>query len=153
MTRFLWLGLAALVLVGAAGLGLYWGLAGGAKPDLGDPALVAQGEALYRQHCAACHGADLEGQPNWREKLPDGGLPAPPHDETGHTWHHPDAVLFQMTRQGGQALAPPGFKSNMPGFGDRLTDRQIWAVLAYIKSHWPPPVRRRQEQISAAAEQ
>ena len=53
---------------------------------------IAQGEDLYREYCAACHGADLEGQPDWRSAGPDGVLPAPPHDETGHTWHHPDGV-------------------------------------------------------------
>ena len=29
-------------------------------PNLRDPALVAQGEQLYGEHCASCHGAELE---------------------------------------------------------------------------------------------
>ena len=65
-----------------------------------DAEVVALGETVYAAQCAACHGASLEGQPNWRERGADGRLPAPPHDATGHTWHHPDAVLFELTKHG-----------------------------------------------------
>lgn len=108
------------------------------------------GGALYAQHCASCHGTDLEGQPEWRVRKPDGRLPAPPHDETGHTWHHPDEFLFEVTKIGVKPpLAPAGYESDMPGFGGTLTDEQIWAIIAYIKSKWPEEVRRRQEAIAA----
>ena len=122
----------------------------GADPD--DKQLVALGEGVYRDSCASCHGANLEGQPNWRSKNADGTLPAPPHDENGHTWHHPDRVLFEITKQGGQAFAPGNFKSAMPGFGDVLDDRQIWAVLAYIKTQWPAAALQRQQRISAQSQ-
>lgn len=143
---------AVAVLLGAAAAIGGWLLfavlapSGGADPT--DAEQVQLGERLYAQYCAACHGADLAGEPNWRERKADGTLPAPPHDATGHTWHHPDSQLFAYTEQGGAALAPEGFKSAMPGFGDRLSDAEIWAVLAYIKSRWPPEVRSRHEQIS-----
>jgi|GEM_PF-613483 len=65
-----------------------------------DPQLLAMGQQVYNQHCAACHGAQLQGQANWRERGPNGRLPAPPHDSSGHTWHHPDEVLFQITKYG-----------------------------------------------------
>jgi hypothetical protein len=48
----------------------------------------------------ALPGANLEGQPNWKERQANGRLPAPPHDASGHTWHHPDAQLFGITKQG-----------------------------------------------------
>jgi mono/diheme cytochrome c family protein len=105
-----------------------------ADPD--DPKLVALGQRTYAAQCAACHGAELEGAPDWQEPLPDGELLAPAHDMTGHTWHHPDELLFAITKFGGQSQAPPGFKATMPGFEEILTDREIWAVLAYIMSHW-----------------
>lgn len=111
--------------------------------------VVKLGKTLYTKECASCHGAKLEGQPNWRQRLPDGGLPAPPHDQTGHTWHHPDQLLFRITKNGGTNR--PGFQSNMPGFGDRYSDGEIWAVLSYIKSRWPQPVRRRHDSINARA--
>src|SRR3546814_8986604 len=63
--------------------------------DPANPGHVMQGKAIYAYACAACHGAKLQGQPRWRERLANGRLPAPPHDDTGHTWHHPDAVLFE----------------------------------------------------------
>ena len=98
---------------------------------------VAVGEKLYAQHCASCHGPKLEGQPNWRARLPNGKLPAPPHDESGHTWHHPDQALFEITKHGVVwPHAPKGYQSDMPAFVGKLSDEEIWAVLAYIKSHW-----------------
>ena len=107
------------------------------KPD---PAELARGAQLYAQHCAACHGAKLEGQPNWRERLPNGRMPAPPHDESGHTWHHSDRVLFAITKNGlVPPYAPQGYESDMPPFGGVLSDDEIRAVLAYIKSHWTSP--------------
>jgi len=102
-----------------------------------DAAKVALGAQVYGQHCAACHGARLEGQPNWRTRLPNGRLPAPPHDESGHTWHHPDGVLFGITKRGlVPPYAPTEYQSDMPAFGGKLSDEEIWAALAYIKSRW-----------------
>lgn len=62
------------------------------------------GRALYVEHCAAYHGVDLEEQPDWRSPDANGFYPAPPHDETGHTWHHDDAVLIDYIARGGQAV-------------------------------------------------
>jgi len=102
-----------------------------------DAAKVALGGKVYAEHCAACHGAKLEGQPNWRVRLPNGRMPAPPHDDSGHTWHHPDHLLFGITKIGlAPPYAPAGYQSDMPGFGGKLSDEEIWAVLAYVKSRW-----------------
>lgn len=107
------------------------------KADPSDRAQVALGEKNYAQHCAVCHGANLEGQPNWRQRLPNGRMPAPPHDESGHTWHHTDEALFGMTKHGlAPNYAPKDYESDMPAFGGKLSDEEIWAVLAFIKSHW-----------------
>ncbi|TVT75168.1 MAG: cytochrome c [Denitromonas halophila] len=107
------------------------------------PATLAQGATLYAAQCASCHGAKGEGQPNWRERKPDGRLPAPPHDASGHTWHHPMDMLFQMTRDGMvPPLAPEGYQSDMPAFGKTLSDDEIRAVLAYIESQWPDEVKQ-----------
>jgi mono/diheme cytochrome c family protein len=125
-----------LVLLAACGEA---GAPGGDDPraDPRDAAKLALGAKVYAQHCSNCHGAKLEGQPNWRERGPNGRLPAPPHDESGHTWHHSDRVLFAISKNG---LVPPhapkNYESDMPAFGGKLSDEEIWAVLAYIKSHW-----------------
>ncbi|MGR3815163.1 MAG: c-type cytochrome [Cognatishimia activa] len=106
---------------------------------------IANGQALYAEHCASCHGKNLEGQPNWRTPDENGVLPAPPHDETGHTWHHDNAMLFEYTQRGGEAALASrgvaGFTSGMPGFGEIISDDDIWDILAYIRSTWPERVR------------
>lgn len=111
-----------------------------------DSRAVTRGQQVYVAHCASCHGLNLEGQPNWQQNLPTGGRPAPPHDATGHTWHHSDLSLFTTVKQGGQATSPPGYMSNMPAFGTMLTDEDIYAVLAYIKSTWPAEIQAAQRQ-------
>lgn len=118
------------------------------KIDHTDSAMVDVGRRVYREACAACHGANLEGQPRWRDKLPGGRLPAPPHDVSGHTWHHPDPVLFTITKKG-PAAYPEGYLTDMPAFADRLTDEEIAAVIAFIKSTWPEDILRRQLQTTA----
>ncbi|MFN8423698.1 MAG: cytochrome c [Anaerolineae bacterium] len=105
--------------------------AAGAPPPPAD--VVARGAALYDAHCATCHGANLEGQPDWKHSLPDGSLPAPPHDTSGHTWHHGDGELLRIIGQGGTIYMP---NSKMPGFAGTLSDDEMRAVLAFIKTFW-----------------
>lgn len=116
----------------------------GSKPPGAEPknaAMVKEGAALYAQHCASCHGAQLEGQPDWRHRKPDGRMPAPPHDQSGHTWHHPDELLFSIVKNGVvPPMVPEDYKSDMQAFGGKLSDQQIWAVLSYIESTWPPEI-------------
>lgn len=116
--------------------------------DASNLEMVALGEKVYAENCSECHGKDLEGQPNWRNKNPDGTLPAPPHDATGHTWHHNDASNFKYTKFGGQASAPANFTSAMPDFGEALSDREILAALSFIKSKWPEDIRDRHRRMS-----
>ena len=116
-------------------------LLAGCSEERPDPAQLTRGKALYAEHCAACHGAKLEGQPNWRKRLRNGRFPAPPHDDSGHTWHHPDEVLFAITKRGlVPPYAPPGYESDMPPFAAKLSDDEIRAVLAYIESQWSDEV-------------
>lgn len=118
--------------------------------DASDTVLVAQGRKIYAQQCASCHGASLQGQPEWRQRLPSGRMPAPPHDASGHTWHHPDAVLFAITRNGlvPGVTAPEGYESDMPAFAPLLSDADIIAVLAYIKSTWPQKMAAAQREAT-----
>ena len=108
------------------------------------------GERLYQENCASCHGANLEGQPDWRRRLDNGRMPAPPHDETGHTWHHSDWNLFIVTK-GGVGAVVPGYESDMPAFEGILTDDEIADVLSYIKSTWPDRFQRRQQDVTKRA--
>jgi mono/diheme cytochrome c family protein len=115
----------------------------------GDARIVAQGERIYTERCASCHGARLEGQPNWRTRGPDGLLPAPPHDASGHTWHHPDELLFRITKFGvAKAANLTDYKSAMPVYEGVLSDEEIVAVLSWIKSRWPASIREKHDQMN-----
>lgn len=111
------------------------------------PAMIEAGSRIYAESCAACHGTRLEGQPEWRSRNAAGRLPAPPHDETGHTWHHPMKVLFEITKYGVGRFAGPGHLSDMPAFDGRLSDDEIRAVLLYIRSRWPEEIRKVHTEI------
>lgn len=152
MKRRVLVSMIALIAIAAAGAGTF--LISQDKPEAkgADPRnleQVALGRTVYAENCAACHGANLEGQPDWRKRKPDGRLPAPPHDRTGHTWEHPDEVLFRVTKEGFQTYAGPNYQTDMPGFGLALSDREIWSVLAFIKSQWPPYLLERQQRVQA----
>lgn len=140
------------IMLAAAGLTVYM-LSGRGGPEVkadpSNPRLVALGAQVHGEYCAACHGASLEGQADWQRRRLDGRLPAPPHDETGHTWHHPDRLLFDITKHGVAVLGIPGYESDMPAFRGTLTDDDIWAVLAYIKSRWPQRIQDIQAEINA----
>ncbi|KKM03630.1 hypothetical protein LCGC14_1772510 [marine sediment metagenome] len=143
-------------LVGAAALAAVAVWAGSVEETpaftvLGEPvdaALIEQGESIYAVTCASCHGAKLEGQPDWRRRLENGRMPAPPHDAGGHTWHHADRQLFTITKHGVGAVVP-GYESDMPAFADTLIDAEIVAILAYIKSTWPERERAFQAEVTA----
>lgn len=138
IAKLLW---AAILAAGLAGCG-----DGADRPD---PMSLMEGETIYKVECASCHGAKLEGQADWRTRRPDGKLPAPPHDATGHTWHHPREQLAKIVKLGMvPPNAPPGYVSDMPAFAGKLTDRQIDNVLLYIESRWPPEIlARRAERL------
>jgi len=109
---------------------------------------MSEGEALYMQYCAECHGLDLKGSLTWKEPLADGSLPPPPQDDTGHTWHHPDRQLIEIIQNGGD----PNFYSKMPAFGNRLTAEQIVSILEFFKSKWGMDAREAQWWMSVRPE-
>jgi mono/diheme cytochrome c family protein len=125
---------------------------GSVQLDTRDAAVLASGQSVYAQHCAACHGERLQGQPNWRLRDASGRLPAPPHDASGHTWHHPDEVLFRITKYGvAKAANLKDYDSAMPAYEGVLSDAEIVAVLSWIKSQWPAGAREKQELVNAEA--
>ncbi|MFU0502962.1 c-type cytochrome [Pseudaminobacter sp. NGMCC 1.201702] len=143
-------------LVAAAGIFTGYAVNSGNSAGLLQPedaSLVARGEAVYAQQCASCHGADLEGQPDWQTRDAEGFLPAPPHDESGHTWHHPDKLLFDITKLGvAEAANLNGYQTRMPAFGELMSDEDILAVLSYIKSRWPQEIQKRHDELNRAFE-
>lgn len=116
--------------------------------DADNEALVARGKTVYGTVCAACHGRRLQGQALWQLMDRFAGRRAPPHDATGHTWRHSDDDLFAMTKFGHFPGTPPQVRSWMPAFGGHLSDREILAVIAYIKSNWPTGIRASQAMLN-----
>lgn len=123
----------------------------GVSINADDPKQVKIGHKVYADNCASCHGANLEGQPNWKTRNANGRLPAPPHDASGHTWHHPDTMLFAITKYGTAAVLGQPVETDMPVFNGVLDDREIAAVLAYIKSTWPADIRAKHDELNARA--
>ncbi len=152
MHRLAFWGIGAGLVVLVAG-GYIYAMATSKTPTYIDPSdsrLVQLGKKVYAAQCAACHGANFEGQPNWRQRKPNGRLPAPPHDVSGHTWHHPDQVLFDIVKHGlvPGVTAPEGYESDMPGYAAILSDHEIRASLAYIKRAWPAQAQSIQRQLT-----
>ena len=150
MNRIVAFSLGAVVITGAAALSFGWGTSAPAQTVLtpSDPDVVALGQSIYSENCASCHGVNLEGQPNWRLPGQDGQLPAPPHDATGHTWHHDGDTLFRLSKYGtGALIGDPNYESNMPIYGGLLTDDEIIAALSYIKSTWPQEIRESHDEM------
>ena len=114
-----------------------------------DNSVIKKGNQIYANNCASCHGVNLEGQKNWMSRLPDGFMPAPPHDETGHTWHHPDRYLFMVTKYGIEEFIRENYPNNMPAYKDILSDEEIIAVLSYIKSTWPSKIKKIHNNINS----
>lgn len=137
----------ALVLAGAAAL-----LTGCGRDSEGppppDPEVVSLGREVYAKYCAACHGAVGEGQPSWQVPNAAGELPAPPHDSTGHTWKHSDAMLYRIVAQGWRDPFNKTDRLTMPAFGEVLSPAEIRAVIAYLRTLWTPEQRRFQWEES-----
>jgi mono/diheme cytochrome c family protein len=113
-----------------------------------DEKLVDRGSYVYQMECSSCHGHRLEGQPLWQVNDQFAGRRAPAQDGTGHTWQHSDDDLFQMTKYGRFPSTPARVHSYMPAFVGNLTDRDIVAVLAFIKSDWPIGLRAAQAMLN-----
>jgi mono/diheme cytochrome c family protein len=111
-------------------------------PEL-DVDMVAVGADLYSRFCASCHGADLKGAADWQVMNADGSFPPPPHDSTGHTWHHGDGLLIDLILEGSEFP-----QSRMPAFGDELTESDALSILEFFKSTWGPQERAVQWRVT-----
>ncbi len=96
---------------------------------------VSQGGRVYQENCAACHGKKAEGAADWRKVGPGGKYPAPPLNGTGHGWHHPLRILFKTVKDGS-----PGNQGTMPAWGEKLSDDEMIAAIAWFQSKWPEEI-------------
>lgn len=100
-----------------------------------DTAKITRGTKLFAQNCAVCHGSQAEGTPQWTKPGPDGKYLPPPLNGTAHTWHHPTVVLKRTIKEGTGKLG-----GNMPPWGDKLSDEEIEAIIAWFQSLWPDEI-------------
>lgn len=94
----------------------------------GDGEILA-GQRFYEQNCIMCHGASAEG---------DGHMAAmmetKPADLRQMLRHFPDVddYYFWIISEGGGRFDLP-----MPGFGENLSDTQIWQLVTWMQSGFP----------------
>lgn len=108
-----------------------------------DPVMVETGSQIYAANCARCHGAALEGSPDWPTPLEDGSNPPPPLNNAAAAWQRSDSTLMRTISDGRN----PGKLSDMPAFGEKLSRDEILAVLEFLKSNWGNDERFQQQQI------
>jgi mono/diheme cytochrome c family protein len=128
--RLVWLGLVALALLLAAC---------GDDDANGDQASVSRGEELYEENWMSCHGGEDGGE------ISDS---PPPHNTNGHTWHHPDCLLTEITLKGPAAWGGTVTPASMPAFEGILTADGVAAILAYLKTWWTDEQREYQEEVT-----
>ena len=109
--------------------------------------MIARGKIIYQNNCISCHQVNLMGVENWKELDEDGHRKSPPLNGTGHTWHHDDATLHNIIKYGLVKLVK-NYQGKMLGFEDKLKDKDIDSVLAYIKSFWPDDMYQHQINLS-----
>jgi mono/diheme cytochrome c family protein len=101
------------------------------------------GRTLFETHCATCHGAAGRGD-SWRARL----LLLRPGDLSSHTIASlPDQYLADLIRHGGSSFGKPG----MPSFGFVLTDKEIGAVIQYVRGLPRAPRDLGRREISPTA--
>lgn len=119
-----------------------------AYPPAFEVEMVELGERVYARSCASCHGPRGEGAQQWSELDARGELPPPPHNAEGHTWRHPDGMLYRIVRGGWRDPFNATDRLTMPAFGDTLTPEETRAVITYLKTWWTPEQRDAQWRAS-----
>ena len=99
------------------------------NPVAADPASVEDGKKLYSRHCASCHGPAGKG---------DGGMAlsgGTPANLTDETWDHgsSDGEIFIVIRD--------GTSTDMESYKEKLTEKQIWNLVNFIRSIGPKPAK------------
>ena len=113
----------------------------------GSELIIIRGKTAYQNNCVSCHQVNLAGAENWKGLDEDGHRKAPPLNGTGHTWHHDDATLHTIIKYGLVGIVSD-YEGKMAAFGENLSDKDIDAVLAYIKSFWPDDYYQHQINLS-----
>lgn len=102
------------------------------NPEPQNDETIEAGKKLYQRHCASCHGP--QGRGDGSQALA-GGTPS---DLTDETWDYgsTDGEIFVAIRD--------GVSADMLAYKDKLTDKQIWQLVTFIRSIGPKSAREHQ---------
>ena len=102
------------------------------------PALVANGEGLYKKNCIACHGEKGVGEnpANIYAMDEKGNYVAPPLNESAHAWHHTDEQLMEIILKGSSR------NPRMIAWEKSISKDDARSLVEYIKSLWSERVRK-----------
>ena len=106
----------------------------------------------YNKLCAHCHGWAGDGQPHVtiENAQKQGYHTVPRHDSEGHTWQHPDQILFEVIKYGVQA---PTNLYPMSPFDEHFTDDAIFGLIEYLKQWWTEEQRQHQSNLTRQFEE
>lgn len=107
------------------------------NPAAATPETMKNGAALYARHCASCHGPN--GLGNGRLAAGMAAYGARPSDLTDADWQHgsSEGEVFAVVKDG------LGSDSQMPAYGGRLAELDIWHVVQFIRSWNPSATEKR----------
>ena len=117
------------------------------KPNVRNFTSVTTGAKLFQANCAACHGKQGEGAPNWRTPDKKGKFRPPPLNGSGHMWHHPLPVLLSVIRDGTAAQG-----GTMPAWKEKLSEREMVDVIAWLQSKWSKEIYQQWKQMDERAQ-
>ena len=106
-----------------------------------DEANLISGAKVYKEQCATCHG--LPSEP--KSAVATGMYPAPPQLFQGTGVTDDDAWESYWKVENGIRL------SGMPGFKDRLTEKQIWQVAVLVRNADKIPESVKKELAAGAS--
>jgi mono/diheme cytochrome c family protein len=93
-------------------------------------AAIRAGEDLYRKNCSLCHGPSGHGDGPQAKSLDP-----PPADLRNLSGARADrGYWFLRIQRGGKEGPLARERSAMPGWGEHLTDEQIWQLVAFLNA-------------------
>jgi cbb3-type cytochrome c oxidase subunit III len=103
------------------------GAADAKNPVAVNATTLAEGKQLFTKNCQSCHGALGKG-----DGKGGAALKPPPADLTDDMWKHgsTDAEIFAVIRDGAKG-------TGMRGFAGRMTTKELWTVLNYVRTLGP----------------
>lgn len=101
-------------------------------------AQLSEGNEIYAENCASCHGKQAESIASWQQIDANGIYPPPPLNGSAHAWHHSLDIMDRVIREGGKPLG-----GVMPGWKDILTEDQRLKAVASFQQYWSDDIYAR----------